>query len=184
MEELIAATRKVKVGGPFDPETIMGPVINKRQFDKINDYIKHGRDAEHLEVAHIGEARHNKGYFIEPTIFANVPEDSRLAKEEIFGPVICIMKPFKIFDEAIERANSTKYGLASAVFTTSMDRAERFVREIKSGYVWVNCYNYNPFWCPFGGMKESGFGRDNGEEALHEHTTIKTVVYKYDFQNV
>ncbi len=126
----------------------------------------------------------SKGYFIEPTIFINVPDDSKLSREEIFAPVLVVLKPFKTAKEALQRANDTQYGLASGVFTSNMNVAEYFTRNLQAGTVWVNFYNMTAYNVPFGGMKQSGFGRDNGETAVEEYSTTKAVYQKFDLSSV
>jgi aldehyde dehydrogenase (NAD+) len=116
-----------------------------------------------------------KGYFIEPTVFVDVKEDMKIAKEEIFGPVMSIMK-FKNMDDVIERANKTLYGLAAAVWTRDIQRALRFSSALRAGTVWVNCYDVFDAAAPFGGFKMSGIGREMGEYALQQYTEVKTVI--------
>jgi aldehyde dehydrogenase (NAD+) len=186
VKKLLAETKKVKVG-IFTQEMdkyplAIGPLINKRQHDKCFEYIQIGKsEGLTLECGGNRPQGLEKGYFIEPTIFTNVPDTSRLAREEIFAPVLCIMKPFKTADEVLTRANDTTYGLAAGVFTANMNRAEYFVRNLQAGTIWVNCYNSTAYNVPFGGMKQSGFGRDNGSSAIDEYTTTKAVNWKNDF---
>ena len=183
-KRLIEKTKNIKVGDAFDEDNFVGPLVNKNQFTRVMNYIDHGINNEKLTLGCGGKRLYEKGYFIEPTIFLNVPEDSKLAKEEIFGPVLCIMKPFKSIHEAIQRANDNDYGLGAGIFTSNSATQELFVRKIESGSVWVNNYNINPYYVPFGGMKQSGFGRDNGYEAILEYTTSKAVYYKHDFEKM
>jgi len=184
ISKLIESTRNIKVGDAFNEENFIGPVVSKKQFDRIMGYIEHGKNVEKLELGCGGRRLYNKGYFVEPTIFLNVPEESKLAKEEIFGPVLCIMKPFKSVHDAIKTANNSDYGLGAGIFSSNSATQELFVRKIESGSVWVNNYNLNPYFVPFGGMKQSGFGRDNGYEAVLEYTTTKAVYYKHDFSKI
>jgi len=123
-----------------------------------------------------------KGFFVEPTVFSNVTDDMRIAKDEIFGPVQCIIK-FKTMEEVIERANRTKYGLAAGVLTKNIDRAFTFVNGVEAGSVWVNCYNATCCSAPFGEYKESGFGRELGEEGLNLYLETKTVSVKLPINN-
>lgn len=175
--KFVEKAKGIKVGDGFNIENFMGPVINKRQFDSIMNFIKHGKEVENLNLAFGGNRLYKKGYFIEPTVFVDVDDDSKLAKEEIFGPVVCILKPFKTLKEAIERANNSRYGLAAGIFSESMSKTEYFVRNIQAGSIWVNTYNINPYNIPFGGLKQSGYGRDNGLEGILEYTSIKAVYY-------
>lgn len=186
LKKLTERTKNLKVGLYSEEGVFIGPIINKKQYDNIWRYINQGTDNEKLQLTTGGKRPEHlqKGYFIEPTIFANVSDDSKLAREEIFGPVLCVLKPFKTVEEVIQRSNDTIYGLASGVFTKDMSKAEYFVRNVDSGTVWVNYYNITPYNVPFGGMKLSGFGRDNGEEALHEYTTTKAIYYRYDFSKI
>ncbi len=124
-----------------------------------------------------GQRFGDKGFFVEPTIFDNVKDDMAIAKDEIFGPVVSVL-PFKAVDEVIDRANSTYYGLAAAVWTKDIDKAHRFAKEVKAGTVWVNCYHVVDTTTPFGGFKMSGQGRENGEAALEHYTEMKTVTVK------
>jgi acyl-CoA reductase-like NAD-dependent aldehyde dehydrogenase len=182
VKRLVERTKKIKVGKYNEEGVFIGPLINARQLKNALNYIKIGKEDEKLEIVTGGNRIGDKGYFVEPTIFINVHDESRLAREEIFGPVLCVMKSFKSPNEALERANDTNYGLASGVFTKDMDKAEYFVRNIQAGTVWVNYYNITPYNVPFGGMKQSGFGRDNGIEAILEHTTTKSVYQRFNIK--
>jgi aldehyde dehydrogenase (NAD+) len=177
-------TEEIIVGHYYEENVFVGPLINKRQYDNVLKYIDQGK-SENLDLLTGGidlkSQFDNKGYFIKPTVYINVPDDSKLAKEEIFGPVLCVLKPFSSLEEALERANNTNYGLAAGVFTSNMKTAEYFVRNIEAGTVWVNNYNFTMYHVAFGGMKQSGFGRDNGKEVINEYTTTKSIYYHYDF---
>ncbi|RDW66022.1 aldehyde dehydrogenase-1 [Coleophoma cylindrospora] len=162
-----------KVGDPFLADTFQGPQVSQLQYDRIMGYIQEGKKEGATVVT--GGARHgDKGYFIQPTIFADVTEDMKIMQEEIFGPVCSIAK-FKTEEEVIKLANSTTYGLASAVHTTNLNTALRVSNALKAGTVWVNQYNMLHHQLPFGGFKESGIGRELGEAALHNYTQTKTV---------
>jgi aldehyde dehydrogenase (NAD+) len=190
LKKLLEETKKIKIGSSYnytdDTSLMIGPLINKRQYDNCHKYISHGLNEEKLQMICGGgrPKEFTKGYFVEPTIFVNVPDSSKLAREEIFAPVLCVMKPFKTPQEALERANDTVYGLAAGVFTSNMNSAEYFVRNLQAGTIWVNFYNITAYNVPFGGMKQSGFGRDNGEAAMEEYTTTKGVYFKHDFSNI
>ncbi|KAG9266523.1 aldehyde dehydrogenase family 1 member A3 [Astyanax mexicanus] len=176
----VESAKKIVAGDPMDPRTSHGPQINQQQFEKILDLVESGkREGAKLECG--GHALQDKGLFIQPTIFSDVKDHMRLAKEEIFGPVQCIMK-FKSQEEVIERANSTHYGLAAAVFTRSVDRAMSVSSALEAGTVWVNCYNALHAQAPFGGYKMSGNGRELGEYALAEYTEVKAVTIKLSEQ--
>ncbi|GFG03228.1 aldehyde dehydrogenase [Aspergillus lentulus] len=162
-----------KVGDPFHPETFQGPQVSQVQFDRIMGYIDEGKKAGATVIT--GGARHGeKGYYIQPTIFADVREDMKIVKEEIFGPV-CTVQKFSSEEEAIEIANNTNYGLAAAVHTTNLNTAIRVSNAIRAGTVWINNYNTFLAQMPFGGFKESGLGRELGSYALDNYTQVKTV---------
>ncbi|XP_020487181.1 aldehyde dehydrogenase family 1 member A3 [Labrus bergylta] len=169
-------TKKIVIGDPLDPRTSHGPQIDRQQFDKIMDLIESGKK-EGARLERGGAAVDDKGLFIQPTIFSGVKDHMRIAKEEIFGPVQCIFS-FKSQQEAIDRANSSEYGLVSAVFTTSLDRGLTVSAALESGTVWINCYNALHAQVPFGGYKMSGNGRELGEYALAEYSEVKAVTIK------
>ncbi|XP_075947043.1 retinaldehyde dehydrogenase 3 [Anarhichas minor] len=172
----IENAKKIVIGDPLDPQTSHGPQISREQFDKIMDLIESGKE-EGARLEYGGAAVGEKSLFIQPTIFSGVKDHMRIAKEEIFGPVQCIFS-FKRQQEAIERANSSQYGLVSAVFTTSMDRALSVSAALETGTVWINCYNALHVQTPFGGYKMSGNGRELGEYALAEYSEVKAVTIK------
>ncbi|XP_061366492.1 aldehyde dehydrogenase family 2 member C4-like [Gastrolobium bilobum] len=161
------------VGDPFDPKVQQGPQTSKAQFDKILSYIEHGK-SEGATLLTGGKPVSNKGYYIEPTIFSNVKEDMLIAQDEIFGPVMALSK-FKTIEEAIKKANNTRYGLAAGIVTKNLDIANTVSRSIRAGIIWINCYFAFDIDCPFGGYKMSGFGRDYGLEALHKYLQVKSV---------
>ncbi|KAK7403534.1 hypothetical protein QQX98_010713 [Neonectria punicea] len=170
-EKLVGA----KHGDPLLPETTKGPVISFNQKQKISKYIQHAKESG-LRLLAGGEALSGDGHFIPSTAFADVPEDSRIMLEEIFGPVASIAK-FKTEAEVIEKANSSEYGLSAAIFTRDLSRAQRVSEALESGQVTVNCWGVLHANAPFGGVKQSGFGRDMGEESLDGWLTTKTVKY-------
>ncbi|EPS66045.1 aldehyde dehydrogenase 1, partial [Genlisea aurea] len=147
--------------------------VSKKQYERVLSYIEKGKK-EGATLLTGGEPYGKKGYFIHPTIFTNVHDDMTIAKEEIFGPVISVLK-FKSVDEVIERANSSKYGLVAGVMTKNIDVANRVSRSIKAGTIWINCYFAFDTDLPFGGYKMSGFGKDNGMESLYGFMHIKSV---------
>ncbi len=176
VERLAARAGKRKVGDPMDEKTEQGPQVSQEQLDKILGYIDIGqKQGAKLVVG--GQRVGAKGYFVSPTIFDNVKDEMTIAKDEIFGPVVGVL-PFKTMDEVIERANSTYYGLAAAVFTKNIDKAHLYAKAVKAGTVWVNCYHVVDTSTPFGGFKMSGQGRENGEAALEHYTELKTVTVK------
>jgi aldehyde dehydrogenase (NAD+) len=167
---------KMVAGDPLHPKTRLGAIVSREQMDNVMKYIEVGK-AEGAKVVSGGERADigtGKGYFVQPTIFDDVTTTMRIAREEIFGPVLATIR-FKDADDAVAKANATVYGLAAAVWTRDLSKAHRVVRAIKAGTVWVNSYNlYDPA-LPFGGFKESGFGRDQGRDALEKYTQTKSV---------
>jgi aldehyde dehydrogenase (NAD+) len=168
--------RNRTVGDPFDPHTEQGPQVDQAQFDKVMSYIDSGR-REGANLVCGGERVGDRGYFIQPTVFSDVQDDMKIAKEEIFGPVMSII-PFKSVDEVIARANRTDYGLAAAVWTRDIGKAHAIANSVRAGTVWVNCYNVLDPRAPFGGFKQSGIGRELGEYGLQQYTEVKTVIVK------
>lgn len=161
------------VGDPFDPAAHLGPQASKEQYDKVLSYIEHGkREGATLLVG--GKPCGGRGYYIEPTIFTDVKDDMLIAKDEIFGPVMSVFK-FKTIDEAIRRANATKYGLAAGIVTSDLNMANTVSRSIRAGTIWINCYFAFSNDCPLGGYKMSGFGRDLGMEGLDKYLQVKAV---------
>ncbi|XP_012499869.1 PREDICTED: aldehyde dehydrogenase, cytosolic 2-like [Propithecus coquereli] len=177
----VERAKKYVLGNPMTPGINQGPQIDKEQYDKILDLIESGKkEGAKLECG--GGPWGNKGYFIQPTVFSNVTDDMRIAKEEIFGPVQQILK-FKSLDDVIKRANNTHYGLAAGIFTKDLDKAITVSSALQAGTVWVNCYLMSSAQCPFGGFKMSGNGRELGEYGLHEYTEVKTVTIKISQKN-
>ncbi|MDJ0716529.1 MAG: aldehyde dehydrogenase family protein [Prochloraceae cyanobacterium] len=169
------AKRRI-VGDPFDAKTQQGPQVDKEQFEKVMGYIESGR-SEGAQLLCGGNRVGDRGYFIEPTVFAGVRDDMKIAQEEIFGPVMSVIK-FKSIEEAIERANQTIYGLAAAVWTKDIGKAHAIANSVRAGTVWVNCYDNFDAAAPFGGFKQSGIGREKGEYGLQQYTEVKTVTIK------
>uniref|UniRef100_A0A6I8NZ08 Aldehyde dehydrogenase 1 family member A3 n=1 Tax=Ornithorhynchus anatinus TaxID=9258 RepID=A0A6I8NZ08_ORNAN len=174
--------KKRLVGDPFDAKTEQGPQIDQKQFDKILELIESGKkEGAKLECG--GSAIEDRGLFIKPTVFSDVTDNMRIAREEIFGPVQPILK-FKSMEEVIKRANNIEYGLTAAVFTKNLDKALKLASALESGTVWINCYNAIYAQAPFGGFKMSGNGRELGEYALAEYTEVKTVTIKLSEKNL
>lgn len=181
VERSVERARKRIVGDPFDLNTEQGPQVNEDQFRKILGYISSGK-REGAKLMCGGAPAAERGYFIQPTVFGDVKDDMTIAREEIFGPVMQILK-FKSLEEVIERANDSKYGLAGAVFTQDIDKANYISHGLRSGTVWINCYNVFGVQAPFGGYKASGIGRELGEYGLENYTEVKAVIIKVPQKN-
>uniref|UniRef100_A0A8C5L4S5 aldehyde dehydrogenase (NAD(+)) n=1 Tax=Jaculus jaculus TaxID=51337 RepID=A0A8C5L4S5_JACJA len=177
----VERAQKYVLGNPLASGINQGPQIDKEQHDRILGLIESGKkEGAKLECG--GGRWGNKGFFVQPTVFSNVTDEMRIAKEEIFGPVQQIMK-FKSIDDVIKRANNTTYGLAAGVFTKDLDKALTVSSALQAGVVWVNCYMLLSAQCPFGGFKMSGNGRELGEYGLREYTELKTVAVKISQKN-
>jgi aldehyde dehydrogenase (NAD+) len=176
VEKSVARASRRTVGDPFDSTTEQGPQIDNIQFDKVMSYIESGK-CEGAELLTGGKRVGDRGYFIEPTVFANVKDEMKIAREEIFGPVMSIIK-FHDIDEVVERANNTMYGLAAGVWTRDIGKAHAIANSVRAGTVWVNCFDVFDAAAPFGGFKQSGIGREMGEYALQQYTEVKTVTVK------
>jgi aldehyde dehydrogenase (NAD+) len=173
VERLSSINESRKIGDPLDPETEQGPQVDQAQFDKIMHYIELGK-REGADCVNGGKRFGDKGFYVEPTMFTGVTDDMTIAKEEIFGPVMSVLR-FKDIDEIADRANRTTYGLAAAVWTKDIARAHALAAKIRAGTVWVNCYDVFDAGAPFGGYKMSGMGRELGERGLDAYTETKTV---------
>jgi aldehyde dehydrogenase (NAD+) len=173
VDRLAEKNKSRRIGDPFDEETDQGPQVDRAQFDKIMKYIDIGR-REGAECVTGGERAGDRGFFVEPTLFAGVTDQMQIARDEIFGPVLSVLK-FKDTDDIIERANNTFYGLAAAVWTRDVAKAHRYAKNVRAGTIWVNCYDVFDAAAPFGGFKMSGLGRELGEAGLDAYTETKTV---------
>lgn len=173
IDKVMSMNKSRKLGNPLDPLTEQGPQVDKAQYDKIMKYVGLGKE-QGAQCVTGGNRFGDKGYFVQPTLFSGVRDDMAIAKEEIFGPVMSVLK-FKDTEEIVTRANATLYGLAAAVWTRDIGKAHYLAKKIKAGTVWINCYDVFDAAAPFGGFKMSGMGRELGEEGLRAYTETKTV---------
>jgi aldehyde dehydrogenase (NAD+) len=173
VQRLAERARSIRVGDPTDPRTTMGPVISAGQMRTVLDYIDIGR-AEGASVVTGGARLGDQGYFIEPTVFANVEHEMRISQEEIFGPVLSVI-PFDDEQDALRIANGTAYSLAAGVWSADIGRVHRMAAGLKAGTVWINTYGYTDVRLPWGGSRDSGFGREHGDAAIENFTEPKAV---------
>ena len=174
--------RTLKVGDPLDADTQLGPVVSAEQLERVTGYLQLGREqgARALAGGHrLSDGALAKGYYVAPTVFADVQDDMRIAREEIFGPVISAL-PFDTLDEVIVRANDSSYGLGSGVWSRNVNTIHKVARSLRTGTVWANCYQVMDPAIPFGGYKMSGFGRESGVEHMHEYLQTKAVILKLE----
>ena len=173
LEGLNERARTIRVGDPLDPETYMGPVVSEEQFDRVLSYIDIGR-GEGANLVAGGSRIGERGFFVQPTIFGNVNNQMRIAREEIFGPVASVI-PVSDVDEAVKVANDSPYGLAAAVWTRDVGKAHAVAHKLSAGTVWVNTYGATDTRAPWGGYRDSGFGRELGRQAIDLYTEYKAV---------
>ena len=173
VERIVQRAQQRVLGNPFDLKTNQGPQIDQAQLDKIMSYIDRGQ-AQGANCVTGGKRSGQRGFFVEPTVFTNVSDTMDIAREEIFGPVLSVLK-FKSPAEVIKRANDTCYGLAAAVWTRDVKKAHQVAASVRAGTVWVNCYDVFDAAAPFGGFKMSGIGRELGAAGLANYTELKTV---------
>ena len=177
VDRLEERTRAIRVGDPFDPATQIGPLVSREHYNKVCGYMERAKksDARHVcggDVITDGELA--GGLYVTPAIFSDCTDEMEFVAEEVFGPLMSVL-PFKTEEEALQRANATRFGLAGAVFTKDFSRAHRVANKIQAGIVWINDYNITPPEVPFGGYKQSGLGRENGLQAIEHYTQVKTV---------
>lgn len=175
MEKFLARIATLRVGDPTQNTTQIGALVSQEQYDKVAEYIQIGQQ-EGATLAFGGKLLQpeHKGFFVQPTVFTDVKHDMRIAQEEIFGPVLSVLR-FKDDEDAIRMVNGVSYGLASAVWSQNIKRAHNFAHRIQAGYVWINTYNVIPVEAPFGGYKNSGIGRELGTAAIDAYTESKTI---------
>lgn len=173
VQRVARRAQAIRLGDPMDEATQMGPLVSRAQRDRVMDYVATGK-REGARLVCGGAAPPGPGFFVQPTIFADVRDDMTIAREEIFGPVMCVLV-FETEAEVIARANATDFGLAAGVFTRDLTRAHRVAAALEAGICWINSYNLTPVEIPFGGVKASGVGRENGHAALQFYTREKTV---------
>jgi aldehyde dehydrogenase (NAD+) len=180
VERLAAFAGQLRVGDPLDPDTQLGPLVSQGQLERVTSYLESGKSQGARPLSGgsrmVGKGRDN-GYFVEPTVFTNVNDDMKIAREEIFGPVICAL-PFDTLEEAVARGNATSFGLGGGVWTQNIGNAHRVAQGLRTGSVWVNCYQLMDPAVPFGGYKTSGIGRESGREHIEEFLETKAVWIK------
>jgi phenylacetaldehyde dehydrogenase len=173
IEGVADRARRIRVLPGLHPESDMGPLVSQEQFDRVCGFLESGY-ADGARAVVGGHRSGDKGYFVEPTVLLDAPNSSKVVQEEIFGPVVTAM-PFKDPEEVLPRANDTVYGLAAGIWTSDIGKAHRLAAELRAGTVWINCYNIFDAALPFGGYKQSGWGREMGKDALELYTETKAV---------
>lgn len=180
LEKVQAIGRTMQPGDPLDPETKLGAIVDRTQMQRVLEYIDSGRrEGANIRMGGNRVRENTGGYFVEPTVFDSVRPNMRIAREEIFGPVLATIT-FRTVDEAIEIANDVIYGLAAAVWTSNVNTAHRVARALRAGTVYVNCYDADDITVPFGGFKQSGIGRDKSLHAFDKYTELKTTWLRID----
>jgi phenylacetaldehyde dehydrogenase len=164
---------KIKVGAGFEPDTEMGPLVSQEQLDRVCGFLESGF-SEGAKAVTGGSKVGDKGYFVKPTVLVNTKENMKVVQEEIFGPVVTAI-PFEDPSELVTQANNSAYGLAAGIWTNDIKKANRLAAELRAGTVWINCYNIFDAAMPFGGYKQSGWGREMGHEVLEQYTEVKAV---------
>ena len=177
LERLKTRVARMRLGDPLDPKTQVGPLVSEQHMHKVLGYLERGR-AEGARVL-IGGGRVTKGalakgFFVAPTVFDGCRDDIAIVREEIFGPVMSVLE-FQTEEEVVSRANATEFGLSAGVFTNDLTRAHRVIANLQAGTCWINHYNVTPIELPFGGVKLSGLGRENGRAAIEHYTQLKSV---------
>jgi betaine-aldehyde dehydrogenase len=177
VDKLLARTGKMRIGDPLDPATHVGALISRQHMDKVLGYVAAG-EKEGARLLCGGRRPADPalaaGFFVEPAVFDGCRDDMAIVREEIFGPVMSVLE-FEDEDEVVARANATEFGLSAGVFTNDLNRAHRVVAKLEAGTCWINHYNVTPIELPFGGVKLSGLGRENGRAAMEHYTQLKSV---------
>jgi gamma-glutamyl-gamma-aminobutyraldehyde dehydrogenase len=174
VEQVVAAIGDRRLGDPLDPDTQIGPIVDEQQLARVLGYVAAGREeGASLRLGGGRTLQDTGGSYLEPTVFTDVDNDMRIAREEIFGPVLSVL-PFDDVEDAVRIANDTVYGLAASVWTRDLSTAHRTARAIRAGTVWVNCFEEGGLSVPFGGMKQSGNGRDKSVHAIDKYVDLKT----------
>jgi betaine-aldehyde dehydrogenase len=183
VEAMVEKSKRIRLGAPLDRETKMGPLVSKEQYDRVRQYQELGKSEARLAAGGGRPASQAKGYYVEPTIFADVDNSARISREEIFGPVAVVI-PFDGEAAAIRIANDTPYGLAAAVWSRDIFRAFRIVKALRAGIVWVNHMQPTYVEAPWGGYKQSGFGRELGPWGIEEYLETKQVYINLNEQPI
>jgi phenylacetaldehyde dehydrogenase len=173
VDGIAAQASKIRVGNGFEPSTQLGPLVSEEQLNRVCGYLDSGFSEGAKAVAG-GRKVGDKGYFVQPTVLVNTTESMKVVQEEIFGPVVTAT-PYKDLQELMPRANDTVYGLAAGIWTKDISKAHTIAAEMRAGTVWINCYNIFDAALPFGGYKQSGWGREMGHEALELYTETKAI---------
>jgi len=173
VEGVAEQAKKIKLGPGFEPDTNMGPLVSVDQLNRVCSYLQAGLN-EGAQAVVGGKKKEGAGYFVEPTVMVKTNPNMKVVREEIFGPVV-VASPFSDIDKLVAEANDSEYGLAAGVWTKDISKAHRVANKLRAGTVWINCYNVFDAALPFGGYKQSGWGREMGHEALELYTEVKAI---------